>query len=152
MKFFDSCRSPFGRLYLIFSGKALSGVSFEKPHIKAGSAPEAVKRQFEDFFEGRLREFDIETRIEEGTEFERKVWLALRDVPYGKTMTYKGLAEAVGSPAGFRAVGRALSKNPLPIVLPCHRIIESDGGLGGYSSGEDIKRRLLALEYYHLEK
>src|SRR4030043_1701346 len=85
----------------------------------------------------------------EGTEFERKVWLTLKEIPYGETRTYKWLAEKIGKPSAYRAVGKALSRNPLPIVLPCHRIIESDGTIGGYSSGIDIKRRLLEIEYYN---
>ena len=152
-KFFDTLSSPLGLLYIIFSGKAskiaLSGISFKKPHLKAGRAPDSFKQQLGDYFDGKLREFHQKVVLTEGTEFEQKVWLALRDVPYGQTKTYKWLAEKVNIPKGSRAVGRALSKNPIPIVLPCHRIIESDGDIGGYSSGVDIKRRLLSLEYYH---
>jgi O-6-methylguanine DNA methyltransferase len=83
-----------------------------------------------------------------GTEFERKVWAALNEIPFGETRTYKWIAEKIGNPAAVRAVGRALSKNPIPIVIPCHRVIESDGSIGGYSSGVNIKKRLLELEYY----
>lgn len=84
-----------------------------------------------------------------GTEFERQVWLALSEIPYGETRTYKWMAQRVGCPKGSRAVGQALKKNPIPIVLPCHRVIESDGKIGGFALGEDIKRRLLQMEFYH---
>ena len=84
----------------------------------------------------------------EGTEFERKVWETLKEIPYGETRTYKWLAEKIGKPHAFRAVGNALGKNPIPIIFPCHRVIETDGSLGGYSGGTDIKRRLLEIEYY----
>ena len=85
----------------------------------------------------------------EGTDFEKKVWLALKEIPYGEARTYKWLSEKIGSPKASRAVGQALGRNPISIVLPCHRIIESDGSIGGYSSGVDIKRRLLEMEYYN---
>jgi methylated-DNA-[protein]-cysteine S-methyltransferase len=149
MKFFDSLKSPLGSVYMIFSGKSLVGISFKKPHIKRGRAPEAFKRELESYFYGDLRKFTQKTDFDEGTDFERQVWLAIKDVPYGETRTYKWLAERVGSPEGSRAVGQALSKNPIPIVIPCHRIIESSGKLGGYSSGIDMKRRLLKMEYYN---
>lgn len=85
-----------------------------------------------------------------GTDFEKKVWLSLVEVPYGEMRTYKWLAERIGNPKAVRAVGRALGSNPIPIVLPCHRIIGSDGSLVGYTGGLDVKRRLLDLEYYYL--
>lgn len=149
MTFCDAFESPVGTLYLIFSGASLAGISFESPRIKAGKAPDSFLRELEDYFAGSLRKFKQKIAFLEGTEFERQVWLALREVPFGETRTYKWLADRVGRPRGPRAVGQALSKNPLPIVLPCHRIIESHGDIGGYSSGVDIKRRLLAMEYYH---
>lgn len=149
MIFFDSLKSPLGNIYLIFSGKSLIGVTYKKPHMKRGNAPAEFKKEMEDYFEGRLRHFSQKTAFDEGTDFEQEVWNAIKDVPYGETRTYKWLAERVGSPDASRAVGQALSKNPIPIVIPCHRIIESSGKIGGYSSGIDIKRRLLKLEYYN---
>jgi methylated-DNA-[protein]-cysteine S-methyltransferase len=151
MKSFDAFHSPLGPIYLILAGNTLAGVSFRKPGLKHGKAPESLKRQLRDYFEGRLRVFRQRLELAEGTEFERAVWHALLEVPYGETRTYKWLAERVGRPRATRAVGQALSKNPVPIVLPCHRIIESDGSIGGYSSGVDIKRRLLDMEYYYSE-
>lgn len=88
----------------------------------------------------------------EGTDFDKKVWLALKEIPYGETKTYKWLAEKTGNSNAYRAVGQALSRNPIPIVFPCHRIIESDGSIGGYSSGINIKRRLLEIEYCNIWK
>jgi methylated-DNA-[protein]-cysteine S-methyltransferase len=150
MTFFDSLSTPLGTLYLLIRGKSLTGISFTKPRMKTGVAPEVIRRELTDYFRGSLREFTFGILLREGTEFEKKVWRALRDVPYGETRSYKWLAERVGQPGGSRAVGQALGKNPLPIVLPCHRIIESGGKLGGYSSGVDVKRRLLLLEHYHV--
>jgi methylated-DNA-[protein]-cysteine S-methyltransferase len=149
MQFFDTFKSPLGNIYMIFSGKTLTGVSFKKPPFKKGAAPESFKKELRGYFDGKLRKFTQKTAFAEGTDFEREVWLAIKDVPYGETRTYKWLAERVGSPEGSRAVGQALSKNPISIVIPCHRIIESTGKIGGYSSGEGIKRRLLEMEYYN---
>jgi methylated-DNA-[protein]-cysteine S-methyltransferase len=149
MEYFDTFPSPLGMLFIAFSGRSLNGIYFKKPKLKAGEAPDSFKRQFKDYFDGKLRKFDQKIALTSGTDFEKQVWLSLKEIPYGETRTYKWLAELVGRPRASRAVGQALSKNPIPIVLPCHRIIESDGDLGGYSSGEDIKRRLLSLEYYY---
>lgn len=150
--FFDTFRSPFGALFLVFSRRKLAEIRFERdiPSCPKGKAPESFKKQMNDYFSGRLREFHHSIVFISGTDFEHKVWLSLKDVPYGETRTYKWIAERIGNPKAVRAVGGALSRNPIPIVLPCHRIIESDGSIGGYSSGVDIKRRLLDLEYYNL--
>ena len=147
--FFDIIESPVGRLFLLFSGKNLAGVTFEKPDCRRGEAPESFKKELNSYFEGKSKDFKQGTVFLEGTDFERKVWLALKEIPYGETRTYKWLSEKIGSPKASRAVGQALGRNLIPIVLPCHRIIESDGSIGGYSSGVDIKRRLLEMEYYN---
>ncbi|MDI6890571.1 MAG: methylated-DNA--[protein]-cysteine S-methyltransferase [Thermodesulfovibrionales bacterium] len=148
--FYDTFESPVGILYLVFTGKTLREVSFKKPGevIRKGEAPSLIKKELKEYFEDGREEFTQKIGFTKGTEFDRKVWLALKEVPYGETRTYKWLAEKVGKPAAYRAVGRALSRNPIPILLPCHRIIESNGSIGGYSSGLDIKRRLLEIEYY----
>lgn len=143
--------SPVGPLYLVFSGRLLAGVSFEKPArvpFRRGSAPESFITELRDYFIGATRAFRQEIKFLTGTEFEKKVWAVLSDIPFGETRSYKWVAEKTGNPAAVRAVGRALSKNPVPIVVPCHRVIESDGSIGGYSSGVEVKRRLLEMEYY----
>lgn len=148
--FFDTFHSPLGTIYLVFSGKALAEIRFENetPPYPKGRAPESFKKQLTDYFSGGLRDFHQDIVFLEGTDFEKSVWLFLKEIPYGETRSYKWLAGKAGNPKAARAVGRALSRNPIPIVIPCHRIIESDGSLGGYSGGIDIKRRLLDLEYY----
>lgn len=148
--FYDTFESPIGTLYLIFTGKALSGIYFNKPReaLPKGKAAPLIKKELKEYFENGREEFTQKLGVTTGTEFDRKVWLALKEVPYGETRTYKWLAEKIGHPNAFRAVGQALSRNPLPIILPCHRIIESDGSIGGYSPGVDFKRRLLDIEYY----
>ncbi len=148
--YFDELETPIGTVYLTFSAGNLTAIDFEAPHNiirKKSAASLSAKGQLAEYFEGKRRTFTSPTEFVTGTPFEKLVWRALNEVPYGETRTYKWLAGRVGT-RGFRAVGRALGKNPLPIIFPCHRIIEADGSLGGYSSGLDIKRRLLKLEFY----
>lgn len=104
-----------------------------------------TKRQLDEYFAGKRKEFDIPTRLE-GTEFQKRVWNELKNIPYGKTATYKDIAEAVGCPRGYRAVGLANNRNPISIIYPCHRVIGSNGSLTGYGGGLDIKEKLLMLE------
>lgn len=145
---YDTVQSPLGPVYLVMLGTKLCAVEFDRPHMRHGHAPKLMLEEFANYFAGALREFTCQILLKEGTEFEQSVWLKLKDIPYGETRSYKWLAEQLGRPHGARAVGQALSKNPIPIVLPCHRVIESDGDLGGYSGGVELKRRLLAHEYY----
>ena len=98
-----------------------------------------------DYFAGQLKEFDIPLALY-GSEFQLSVWNVLRMVPYGVTATYKAVAEAAGHPHGVRAVASAVGANPVSILIPCHRIIGSDGTLTGYAGGIEAKRRLLQLE------
>lgn len=102
-------------------------------------------RQLEEYFAGERREFDLPIELR-GTTFQQEVWLALAEIPYGKTVSYAELAKMVGRPGAYRAVGQANGSNPIPIVLPCHRVVASGGGIGGYGGGLTMKRRLLALE------
>jgi methylated-DNA-[protein]-cysteine S-methyltransferase len=105
----------------------------------------AAAGQLEAYFDGRLTSFDL--RLDpQGTEFQRLVWAALREIPYGQTVTYGQLAAALGRPAASRAVGLANGRNPISIIVPCHRVIGSDGSLTGYGGGLDRKRFLLDLE------
>lgn len=101
--------------------------------------------QLEEYFSGRRRRFDLPLKLS-GTDFQRQVWETLAEIPYGSTISYAELAAMVGRPAAFRAVGQANGANPLPIVLPCHRVVASGGRIGGYGGGLEMKRRLLALE------
>ena len=148
--YYDTFESPLGRLYLVFAGEILIGIAFKRHTevIRKGEAPSLIRKELREYFEKGRQAFTQKIDFAKGTGFDRNVWLALKEVPYGETRTYKWLAEKLGNPAASRAVGQALSRNPIPILLPCHRIIESDGSIGGYSAGSDIKRRLLELEYY----
>ena len=101
--------------------------------------------QLEAYFAGELTEFDVDLDLV-GTAFQRKVWQALLTIPYGETRSYGEIARQIGTPAAFRAVGLANGHNPIGIIVPCHRVIGSNGGLTGYGGGIDRKRALLALE------
>jgi methylated-DNA-[protein]-cysteine S-methyltransferase len=148
---YDIFESSVGKIFLTFSGKALVEVSFDKPSniaYKKGAAPKSFVRELESYFSGKKTVFRQDIKLTKGTDFEKSIWLLLKKIPYGETRSYKWVAEKIGNPSAVRAVGQALSKNPLPIVLPCHRVVESSGSIGGYSSGVNRKVRLLELEYY----
>jgi O-6-methylguanine DNA methyltransferase len=108
-------------------------------------AHEATLGQLGEYFAGKRREFDLELDVR-GTTFQQRVWDAVRAVPYGQTRSYRDIAANVGQPKAVRAVGAANGANPLPLVIPCHRIIGSSGGLHGYGGGLDVKAKLLELE------
>lgn len=105
----------------------------------------AALAQLEEYFAGKRRVFDLPLGLS-GTAFQRDVWTTLAEIPYGETVSYGELAAMVGRPTAFRAVGQANGANPVPIVLPCHRVVASGGRIGGYGGGLPIKRKLLELE------
>ncbi|HMK49225.1 MAG TPA: methylated-DNA--[protein]-cysteine S-methyltransferase [Thermodesulfovibrionales bacterium] len=148
--FYEVYESPVGDLYLIFAGKDLCAIEFSKPVDiplkKSSSSP--LHKELKEFFKHGKDLFEQTIALAKGTDFDYQVWMALKEIPFGETRTYKWLAEKIGRPNASRAVGQSLGRNPIPIVLPCHRIIESDGSIGGFSSGTDVKRRLLEIEYY----
>jgi methylated-DNA-[protein]-cysteine S-methyltransferase len=102
-------------------------------------------KQVEEYFAGVRREFTLPLDLR-GTEFQKRCWQALLEIPYGRTCTYADVARAVGKPRAFRAVGLANNRNPVAIIVPCHRVIGSDGSLTGYGGGLDVKQKLLSLE------
>lgn len=106
---------------------------------------EEARRQLEEYFAGSRQNFDLPLNPG-GTDFQRRVWRTLLDIPYGTAISYRGLAHRADCPRGYQAVGQANGRNPLPILIPCHRVIGADGTLGGYSGGLDRKRFLLDLE------
>ena len=152
--YYTTFESPVGRLLLAGDSNALRRVSFKgskrsgppRPEWKLDEAPftEAV-RQLRAYFRGELKEFDLPLELE-GTEFQRRVWNALRAIPYGETISYAQLAGRIGNPRAVRAVGLANGSNPIPIIVPCHRVIGSDGSLTGFGGGLSTKKKLLELE------
>ena len=107
-----------------------------------------VLSQLGKYLRGELKRFDCPLDLR-GTPFQKKVWSRLAKIPYGQTRSYKEIAEAIGHPKAFRAVGNANGSNPIPLILPCHRVIESNGGLGGFGHGIRVKKELLDLEKSH---
>ncbi len=151
---YDYLDTPIGSLLLVVEDGALVRVEFERDGAKAAPDPDwehdpegarTAAAQLAEYFEGGRRDFDLELRPE-GTSFQCAVWQALADIPYGETVSYGELAETIGRPSAVRAVGAANGRNPLPIVLPCHRVIGSDGSLTGFGGGLPAKRFLLDLE------
>jgi len=119
-------------------GQDAMRVSFER-------FDEVVSR-IRDYFRGKPVDFGDKLDLSSGTEFQQKVWSSCRGIPYGQTRSYGWIAGQIGKPGASRAVGNALGKNPIPIIIPCHRVLAADGGIGGFSGGLDVKRRLLKLE------
>lgn len=107
-----------------------------------------ILSQLKRYLKGQLRHFDCPLDLK-GTPFEKKVWSELKRIPYGQTRSYKEIAQAIGHPKAFRAVGNANGRNCLPLIIPCHRVIESNGGLGGFGHGVKVKRQLLDFEKAH---
>jgi methylated-DNA-[protein]-cysteine S-methyltransferase len=146
--------SPIGELLLLGDGHALRGL-----YMQAGRKPVRVsdswqaadkpfaeaRKQLEQYFAGERTAFDLPLAAE-GSEFERRVWRALEDIPYGETESYGEVAERIGAPGAARAVGLANGRNPISIVVPCHRVIGANGTLTGYGGGLERKRFLLELE------
>ncbi len=126
------------------------GVNFVTKTSDEYVSSELTKRtamQLEDYLAGSRKDFTVPI-IFEGTVFQKLVWNALLNVPYGKVLSYKGLAEKIGRPKAYRAVGTAVSKNNISIIVPCHRIIKSTGEIGNYGGGKETKIKLLKIEKY----
>ncbi len=151
---YDYCDSPVGSLLLAGDAGGLRRIVFasegRKHEPKSGwhrdeSLFAEAARQLRAYFAGELTRFDLPLGLA-GTAFQRKVWRALREIPFGETTSYGALAARIGRPSAFRAVGGANGANPLPIVVPCHRVIGSDKSLTGFGGGIEIKRFLLEHE------
>lgn len=146
--------TPVGCLLLAGDEGGLRTISFQdgshpvRPAVEWRRTKEPFREaiaQLDAYFAGKLRRFELPLAAE-GTPFQREVWSALRTIPYGQTVSYRELACRLGRPLASRAVGAANGRNPIPIVIPCHRVVGADGSLTGFGGGLEIKRRLLALE------
>lgn len=147
--------SPIGELTLIADGDRLVEILFANqpyddatgpPHTGADPVLDATQQQLGEYFAGTRTRFDLPVGFTRGTEFQQHCWQALGTIAYGDTISYRGQAEAIGRPTATRAVGAANGKNPLPIVLPCHRVVGADGSLTGFGGGIETKRWLLDHE------
>ena len=145
-----------GPLYLVASQKGLQSISWTKQPVKlmksldrSGSGGEKILNdtclQLTEYFKEKRKRFDIPLDLE-GTEFQKQVWKELSKIPFGQTLSYRDVAQRIKNPKAVRAVGSANGKNPVCIIIPCHRVIASDGSIGGYTGGIRIKQQLLKLE------
>lgn len=147
----DTLTSPIGTLTVVVNGDgALTHVLFERQSPPAGAQPDCARcaaavTQLREYFAGERMAFDLPL-APAGSEFQRRVWDELRRVEYGAVLDYRGLGGRIGRPLAARAVGRANATNPIPIVIPCHRVIGANGSLTGYAGGIEAKRLLLDLE------
>jgi methylated-DNA-[protein]-cysteine S-methyltransferase len=152
--FFNTVSSPVGRLTLVGEGDDLVGLYFDKDPLVAKMRVRGVPddgrlrpaaTQLEEYFAGARTRFDL-SLVPPGTAFQKKVWAALLRIPFGQTATYGEIARAVGRPDASRAVGGANHRNPIAVIIPCHRVIGADGSMTGYGGGLPRKRLLLDLE------
>ena len=144
--------TPVGKLTLASDGHVLTQLDFDIPRYPSPPVPrgsdkilDAARKELDAYFAGRLRRFETPVRGR-GTPFQRKVWAALMNIPYGVTKSYGQLAAEIGAPNASRAVGLANGRNPISIIVPCHRVIGANGSLTGYGGGMERKRFLLDLE------
>jgi methylated-DNA-[protein]-cysteine S-methyltransferase len=149
--------TPVGPLRLCFSERGLTALEFDGEGSSSAPEPdslpsllqsfiEAAKRDLTAYFQGAPTDFASLTLAPRGTPFQLRVWQELRRIPWGQTISYGELARRAGNPKASRAVGQANAVNPIPLIIPCHRVIAADGSLGGYSSGLDRKHWLLRHE------
>lgn len=144
--------SPLGELTLVSNGDALVELNFENGRYPKPAQPvgddkilKQARRELDAYFAGKLKAFTVPV-APEGTEFQKKAWKALQKIPYGATRSYAQQAVAVGNPNAVRAVGSANGRNPVAIIIPCHRVIGSNGSLTGFGGGMECKKQLLDLE------
>jgi len=156
--YYTTFESPIGPLFLAGGEEGLKYLNIRKGKKKIEVPDDwqenkeffsEISRQLEAYFAGQLKSFEVKL-APEGTEFHKSVWKALTEIPYGETRTYKEIAISVGKPKAYRAVGLANNRNPISIIVPCHRVIGTNGKLTGYASGLDVKEFLLRLEENNL--
>ncbi len=147
-----SCVSYYKSSYCVFkilhnNDKLIYLKRTDEPYVKTEDCDFVLnlKKQLDEYFEGKRKYFDVEYKLI-GTDFQKKVWLALTEIPYGEVVSYKYIATKVGNDKASRAVGMANNKNPITIIIPCHRVIGSSGKLVGYAGGLDMKDGLLTFE------
>lgn len=151
MKYINSYDCVLGKLYIAEENNKITNIFIEKPqHFKEFLLEETVliktaKKQLTEYFEGSRKVFTLPLGPE-GTLFQKKVWDALLTIPYGKTCSYSDIAALIDNPKACRAIGGANGKNPIPIIIPCHRVIGKNGTLVGYTGGLHIKKQLLFIE------
>lgn len=153
MKFYQSIlENDLTNLLLTFSDEGLHTLNLNGNNeniLFELSKENKYLTQLQEYFTGNRKQFNLPLVLI-GTPFQKKVWDHIQHIPYGKTQTYNDVAQGIGHSKSSRAVGNALHVNPIPIIIPCHRVIRSDGGLGGFGGGIDMKQKLLDFERQHL--
>lgn len=148
-------RTPFGSITIQVSNRAVERVAFGKADLagpeRSTELSNRAANELQEYFAGKRRVFDVPLHLE-GTPFQMAVWEALQRIPYGQTRSYGEVAASIGHPGASRAVGQANNRNPLPIFVPCHRVVAADGSLSGYEFGVKTKKFLLDLEASHAGK
>lgn len=151
LKYVNVYKTKIGNITIINDGEYLTNITLNDNEIPSNSlkteneiAKKTIK-QIKEYLDGKRKEFSIPIKLN-GTEFQKKVWQALQFIPYGETRSYEDIAKIINSPKACRSVGTANSRNPIAIIIPCHRVITKSGGLGGYAYGLEIKQKLLNIE------
>ncbi len=152
---FQEMESPLGKLFLVGDKSYLFSILFEKEwgkkrksfNLSEGKSPalQETKSQLQQYFNGKLKKFNVPLKLT-GTDFQKLSWNTLQKIKYGTTISYSEQAKLAKAPMAIRAIGSANGKNPIPIIVPCHRVVAKSGGIGGYSGGLNIKRQLLEIE------
>jgi len=156
MTCYSIIKSPIGNLMLVADGSELTGLYFVGcDHVPAATnnwtantrhpVLQQTAKQLQEYFAGKRKKFSIAVRLA-GTEFQRKIWREIALIPFGETVSYSDLAKRAGAPEAIRAAGTSTGRNPVSIVIPCHRVVGKNGGMGGFAGGLERKRRLLELE------
>jgi methylated-DNA-[protein]-cysteine S-methyltransferase len=149
MQYYYSYRIPIGEIWIVendnYIVKIKYKIDFQGMEKKETELMKKTYLQLTEYFTGKRKNFDIPIKLT-GTTFQKQVWAALQTIPYGEIWSYKRLAEAVSSPKGYRAVGMANNRNPISIIVPCHRVVGINGDLVGYAGGIDKKKKLLDIE------
>lgn len=156
---YTECSSPQGNLYMAATKRGLAGMWFTDqrhlPDVSSWQRREDVsqvpmlqetQQQLETYFAGKLQQFDLPLDLSAGTPFQQAVWQALLKIPFGQTTSYSALSSSIGKPLAVRAVGTAIGRNPIGIIVPCHRVVGADGSLTGYAGGLHRKEAFLTLE------
>jgi len=149
--YYDVVESSIGPIHVVFGSGGIVRMTLEEKRFKKEYSScikkenREARKQLGEYFDGKRKEFSLPLHFE-GTPFQKKVWNALRKIPYGETRSYEWVALDIGTPKAVRAVGNAVGANPIPIVIPCHRVIRKNGELGGYGYGAAMKKKLLEME------
>ncbi|MGY0400326.1 MAG: methylated-DNA--[protein]-cysteine S-methyltransferase [Ostreibacterium sp.] len=153
--YYTQCETALGNYFLVGNDKGISQllinnrtktITVDSTWVRYDSFFQEATKQLREYTDGKRKVFDLLLNLT-ATPFQQQVWQALQTIPYGQTRSYKQIAEQIGNPDAARAIGMANNRNPIPLIIPCHRVISSDGSLTGYAYGLALKQQLIQLEY-----